>query len=92
MDILKNLLSLFFESDFGKKLKPILEILASNNFDFASLIKNLDINMLMPIFSAFNSNNENCSVEFPTEQNEIFNDIEPFACKKIVEALNQYCN
>ena len=91
MDLIKKLLSIFLESDLGKKLKPILDLLISNNFDFSKVLSTLDLNTLMPLFSAFSSNDKNCSVEVPTEHNEVFSSIQPFACQNIVEALNQYC-
>ena len=94
--ILELLLSFFLSNDKLKGFSPILELLSKNNFDLSAMLKNLNLEAIAPLITAFmqsrdeNSSKKQTPAEFSTGEVAHLNPIANIADKEIVYILNRY--
>ena len=86
MDFGKLLISYFLSTEQGAKIKPVLDLLAKNDFDIGKTLKNADLTTLLPIASYFF---ENKKVPQQTKSVELapINNIAP---EIVINSLNDY--
>ena len=90
MEILQLLLSFFLKDANIDKLKPIIELFSNNSFDLASIIKNLNPEIIKTLMELFPT------IENPTTdvvgQEYGLTPIANVGDKEIVYTLNKYFN
>lgn len=87
MDILQNILQLF--GDKAGQFAPLLEFAAKNNFDLKSMLQNLDVSALAPLFGQILSPPAQAERETPAPAVPL-DPIANVADRDIVYCLNRY--
>lgn len=90
MDILNSLLSNLINQESIEKLKPLIDLLSSKNFDLKTLLSQENLKAILPIIeNIFSSFNEKSPTETVGQYHSL-TPIAPFADREIVYSLNKY--
>ena len=94
MELLQKLAYFLFNTDGGQKLLPLLSSIMNGSVSLTDLIKNINIQTLLPLLNGFFNNGQNKNPPAKADGNCYgLKPVVNLADKEIVYTLNRYfCN